>query len=513
MSGKALVVDQAQATQLGHPASRGDPLALPKQVLAYVPGLFVPGLVNFLALSLYTHNLSVEAYGRYALILAAVVTSKAIGFDWLRLGLLRFFQSASKSGTLSSFMSTLYACFVVVSLVAGVAWPILAHFLPQTPEVRRALWLGLPLLLLWAMFELLLQMNRASLAPWRYGVLSGCRAVLCLGAAMTFILLVDRSERGLIAGLILGTLVTVLIDLPRWFKFVAPRRVEWARAKELLRYGIPLAVSVTLELVISTSSRFILQYMLGPGAVGLYTAGYDLAQQTLALLFAVINLASYPLVIQSLEQAGVEAARQQLGQYATILVVVMLPAATGLACIAKPLSSLLLGQAFHDMAGQLIPWVTLATMFMGLRAFYFDLAFQLALRTDLQLWAMGSAALLNVGLTLWFVPHFGILGAVYATVLAYAMALVISMVLGRRVFSLPLPASKLFWVVLATGAMALALRVAPRADGSVAGLVLSVASGVVVYGAVIWAADVGGARRYVNNLIGRFARALGLGGR
>jgi Na+-driven multidrug efflux pump len=46
----------------------------------------------------------------------------------------------------------------------------------------------------------------------------------------------------------------------------------------------------------------------------------------------------------------------------------------------------------------------------------------------------GSAALLNLILNFWWIPIWGIVGSAYATFAAYFLALVLSVILGRRIF-------------------------------------------------------------------------------
>jgi len=213
------------------------------------------------------------------------------------------------------------------------------------------------------------------------------------------------------------------------------------------------------------------------------------------MLFVVVNVAVYPLVVRTLEQAGEDAARVQLHQYSIVLFAVVLPAGAGLALVAQPLSTAMLGDAFQQIAGQVMPWVALSTFLMGIKAFYFDLAFQLGLRTSLQIWAVAVAAVTGTVLNLWWIPAFGIMGAVYATSTAYALALMVSLGLGRRFFSLPLPVSELGRIVLAALLMVVVLLVVPVGGDSWIRLGTKIGLAAVVYVVGIWFADVGQVRR------------------
>ena len=464
---------------------------LTHQILAYAPALLIPALVNFAALALYTRLLSAEAYGRYAFVLAVVVTAKMVAFDWLRLGLFRFFQSAQRDGRLPALLSTAMVGFVITGLLVSLAWVVALSYVPLNGKLRADLWVGLPLLLVWALFEQILQINRAAIAPLRFGLLSVIRSVLCLGAALCFIIVLGQSEFGLILGLLLGTAVAAVTDLARWVRQMNPRLVERALATDLLRYSIPFVVIFSLDLILSLSNRFLLQHFLGSEAVGLFSASYDLANQTIMMSFAILNLAVYPLVVQALERAGKEAARNQLRQYSVAFFALALPASVGLAFVARPLSTVVLGEAFRQVAGQLMPWVALSAFVMGAKAFYFDLAFQLGLRTELQIWAVMAAAMLNVVLSLLWIPRYGAMGAVWATCAAYTLALAISVGLGLMVFPLPFPVSEFGRIVLATLLMLIGMLVVPHTSDDWIGLVVMVGAGTAAYVAAIWFLNVG----------------------
>jgi O-antigen/teichoic acid export membrane protein len=461
------------------------------QILAYAPALLIPALVNFLALALYTRFLSSEAYGRYAFVLAVVIIVKMVAFEWLQMGLFRFFQSAQRDNRLPVLISTTMAGFLIVSLFVGIAWVAILGLIPFGDErLKSVMWLGLPLLLIWALFEQILQINRSAIAPTRYGLLSVSRAILCLGTALCFMRVLGQDEAGLMVGLILGTVVPTVADLVRWRGHMTFRLIERGLATNLLRYCMPFVLIFSLNLIPSISNRFLLQHFLGSRAVGLFAASYDLGNQTVMMLFGALNMAVYPLVVRSLENVGKDAAQEQLRRYSIVLFALVLPASVGLAFIAQPISNVVLGEAFREVGGRLIPWVAVATLVMGAKSFYFDLAFQLGLRTNLQIWAVAPAALLNVVLNLWWIPIHGLMGAVWATCTAYTLASVISLGLGRKVFPLPFPGRDFVRIGLATLLMATVLLLISHDRNNWIGLVGMAGLGAAVYTMAVWLMDV-----------------------
>ncbi|HLR45844.1 MAG TPA: polysaccharide biosynthesis C-terminal domain-containing protein, partial [Deinococcales bacterium] len=338
---------------------------------------------------------------------------------------------------------------------------------------------GLLLFLAQGWFELNLELVRSRLEPGSYGRLALLRSVLSLafGAAGAYV----AGAAGLVGGLAAGIGLTyVLLDGRRGWRG-APAAVDGQLLRRLLTYGLPLTITFALGFVVNSSDRFLLGWLLGTDAAGLYSAGYDIAQFTVTMLLTVINLAAYPLTVRALEEEGAEAARRQLADTLLLLLLIGLPATAGLALLAGPLSAVIVSAEFRAAAVTVIPWIAVAALLHGLKAFYVDVSFQLGGDTRLQAWVMAAAAGVNIVLNVLFIPLFGILGAVWATVIVFAGGFIGSLLLTARSFRLPRPSGVLLKPLAATALMSGLLLLAPEPDG-VLQLLLTVAGAAAAYG-------------------------------
>ena len=93
---------------------------LVRHAVSYSLSKIVPGLINVLALALYTRWLDSAAFGRYALVLAVVALGQLVVFRWLLLGTLRFYQRAQDDGHLPILLSTVAGSFAFISLSNGL---------------------------------------------------------------------------------------------------------------------------------------------------------------------------------------------------------------------------------------------------------------------------------------------------------------------------------------------------------------------------------------------------------
>ena len=459
-----------------------------KHSAQYLLARGLPGIVNFLAIALYTRMLSPDEYGRYALVIAAVGLFNVVFFQWLNLALSRFLPACLENPR--PLLSTVLAGFSAMALLTGGLGLLLAWLWPD-PTWQGLILLAVPLLWAQAWFELNLSLSAVRLLPLRYGLINGVKAMsaLAVGAVLA---MWGLGAYGPLLGLLLGMLLSsVLWGHVEWKGLAS--RISQPLLSKILRYGLPLTATFALAFVVSSSDRFLIARFLGEGPVGLYAAAYDLGQQTLTLLMMVVNLTAYPLVVRALEQKGVDAAKEQLRQNGTLLLAIGFPAAIGMAILASNVSEVLLGASFRENAIRLLPWVAFSILLAGVRAYHFDLAFQLGRHTVGQVWIMGTAALLNILLNLWWIPFYGMMGAIYATFTAYLLAFLLSATLGQRFFPIPIPYLDGLKIALASLLMVLPLWLTTEYQGFYA-LAAKVLVGGTLYLVLIGLLNVGGYR-------------------
>ena len=223
----------------------------------------LPGLINFLAIYLYTRLLTPEEYGRYAVVVAGVGLFNVVFFQWIRLALLRFFPAYEHDPR--PLISTLLASFLLALLLTGCAGFTLALLWPS-PTLRPFILLGITLLWATAWFELNLELSRIQLRPKLYGAMAAFKSVaaLVVGTSLT---LAGLNAYGPLLGLFLGLLFAGAYGLRNPIWRVQPK-LDGKKLAELVRYGAPLTATFALSYIVSASDRFILASFLGEAEAG-----------------------------------------------------------------------------------------------------------------------------------------------------------------------------------------------------------------------------------------------------
>jgi O-antigen/teichoic acid export membrane protein len=450
---------------------------LKRHSIAYLFARGGPAVVSFLSIAVLTRLMTTDAYGRYQLVMVGVGLA-GISFRWLRLSLLRFLPAYEKRS--KRLFSVILSLFALISLLTGGAGFASIYFI-ETSVWQGLVAVAIPLLWVKSWYELNLQLYRARLNPLRYGWLRFAKVFLALGIGALLVLL-GFGAFGPLIGLVVGMGIAAIGPSWREWREVAigKRLLKTDLSGKVLRYGLPLTASFAVSFLLSGSDRLLIGWLIDESAAGVYSAGYDISQQTIKTLMTVVNMAAYPLAVKTLEEKGREAAYEQMSENGTLLLAIGLPSTVGLAMLSHEFGTLFLGEEFREAGIQLLPWVAGGALLSGIRAYHYDLAFQLGNRTVSQVWVLGGAAIANLGLNLWLIPVYGVLGAAYATIASYALALILSIGFGRKVLRVPIVPEGWYKVAVSTVVMVSAVYIVD-VEGVFYSLSVSTGVGVISY--------------------------------
>ena len=468
-------------------------------VVGYLPMNIVQGLVGFGSIFVFTRLLTPAEFGVYALAFSATSLGHTLVFTWLEAAMARFYAPEAQAGRLADHFATLYRCwlgaaavFVAIGGAALLLWP-------GDGPIKLAVAAGLAATLARSLAKLNQERRRAA------GDVRGAALMDMAQTIAGFAIGVGLIYAGLkgaapIAGLGAAAAVVLAFLLPTELRRGGGGAFESQRARTYASYGLPVALSLIFALALATTDRFLLAAYLGDATVGVYQAGYSLANRTLDVMFIWLGAAGGPALIVALERGGAASLAKAAREQAGLMLALALPAAVGLALVARPLTEVMIGPALRDGAALVTPWIAASTLFAGFTNCYAHQAFMLGRRTGLLLLAMAIPAAANIALNLLLIPRFGLPGAMWATTASYALGLVASIGLGRRAQPLPLPIWPLVRAALASATMGAVVARLPSLGG-LAELGLKAGVGALVYGLAAYALDVADVRSRGKNVV------------
>ncbi|PHR57018.1 MAG: hypothetical protein COA43_12940 [Robiginitomaculum sp.] len=475
-----------------------------RQMLGYIPVNVANIIVSFGTIAILTRLFDGAEFGRYAIAVASLHFIHMALFTWVEAAMSRFYANAESKGKtdLASHMKTLYG----LSILAGViGLPLLlgaVYLLPIDTHMKMLLAFSLGSTCLTLVFNIAIESHKAAERIGRFSVIFTSNSLLGFSVGIILILMTPLREVAPFIGIIFANIISIIIDLPFMLKRMKGGKFETENVRKYLNYGVPISLSLMLTYILSQGDLFFIQHFMGDVSVGQYNAGYNLANRSLDVLFVWLGMAVTPVAIAAFEHDGIEKTQQVLKNYGATLLLLILPAATGIALVAEP-AGFILGESVRAEAVKIMPWIAFAGVMNGFISYYAQRAFMLSKNTGVLAVTMIVPVLINIVLNLLLIPRYELLGAVWATMAAYGVGLVLSFIIARRYFPLPLPLKALVQCSFACAVMAgvvLALPSHIDAWPDVIELLTKAGIGAIAYAATAYAINASDCRDTVQDL-------------
>lgn len=379
------------------------------------------GGVAFLLLPLYTRVLEPSEYGRLAVILTITAAASIIFAFGLDFALFRnYFQLATDPARQQRMVDSLWA-FLIIAPLAGalvlsaIAAPLLS---PGSIVTSDELTIGLIAAALFVSATTVpLSLMRARQQLRSYVMLS---AIYTAATAITTVVLVVGFEAG-VRGWLVAMLIANFVAFgaaARMTPWRRPRPFDAQLVRQGLTLGLPLIPHGLGHWALMLADRAVLATIVSTAAVGVYTLGATLALPALMLVHA-IGQAFMP----SYASAAVsDSDRALLPNLISIHAISVLAVGFIVALLGPGVLTLVAPPSYHA-AAQLIPWIALGYIFLGLYAIPMNTVTLSMGRTKWVWIATAAAACTNIGLIYAFVPRYGLEAAAVASAAGYLMLL------------------------------------------------------------------------------------------
>lgn len=432
--------------------------SIQKDVLHYIVAQLIPAIVGFVAVAVYTRLLNPKEYGQYVLVITTVNLVASIFFSWLNQSGMRYYEYYKKQEEIRKLTSTCFISLLLFSVIILIVWYLsILSFKNAMPGFVRLFLLGGLLLPAQVSYTFSLVFIRAERKSFNYAVYCTLHSIGILLVTIWLIQFKKCGSEGILISMIVVTHGLFLFELVKIFKKNLLKTSAFSKKilKNLIRYGVPMVGVATCAFIVSVSDRYLLQYFLNTEYVGIYSAGCALSQRTIAGISQILSFAAVPVIFQTYVQKGKNQTMMLLNKMVRVYLIVLIPACTGIGLLAKEIISVVLGHEFQD-AYNILPWLAGGLFFHGL-GLYFSVSFQLIEKTVISFWIYVFVAVINIVLNILFIPKSGILGAAYATLIAYLLFFFIAWYSGKKTFDIQFPWQSLFKTVTASFVMAVFL--------------------------------------------------------
>lgn len=183
-----------------------------------------------------------------------------------------------------------------------------------------------------------------------------------------------------------------------------------------LRTSLPLVPHEIGGLILSFSDRFMINYFIGPSAVAVYAIGYQFGQ-VVSLVDTAVNKAWIPWLYKELHKKLI-AKRKII--VSCLLYIVGLIVFSIVICNLGFYIIKVFYKPEYAMSAEVILYIALAFVIFGMYKVFASFLFFYK-KTLFLGFATVVTVIINLLLSVYFVPKFGVLGAAYSTLISFSL--------------------------------------------------------------------------------------------
>jgi O-antigen/teichoic acid export membrane protein len=182
-------------------------------------------------------------------------------------------------------------------------------------------------------------------------VLANAAGVVVNGIVAVGLSLAGTGPIALAAGGVASSVATGILVF-RWARLPIRLGINWAIARKLLAFGIPLTASLAVESVLEQADKVIVGRVMGAGVLGFYLLAVSVSNWAPGIIGSAVRFVSLPGFAR-LSEKGDDKLSAGVTSSLSLMFLVVMPIAVLVAAVAEPLISFLYGQRWLPSAAPL----------------------------------------------------------------------------------------------------------------------------------------------------------------
>ncbi len=466
--------------------------SLASDTIVYGVSTVAGRFLTFLLTPLYTNYLSASEIGDVSAIYAMIAFVNIVYSLGMEPAFMRFWDRNAEERNGLVF-SVAFLTVAVIGVLVTASTVLLAGPIAASPVLKldgdgaRLVAVASVIPLLDALVLIPFAKLRMERRPRTFAVLRLVSIVVTVAMNLVLVVALDmRVEGALLAGVV-GSASTLLFFLPSLRGVIPTMRRQAAEARTLLtsmlRFGTPTVPASFSSIMVQVADRPILLMLMGNAAVGMYQTNFRLALPMM-MFVTVFEYAWKPFYLNHREDADAKAVFARVLTLFTIVggAVFLVTSLLMEYVVQVPFIG---GRFIHPRYWSGLSIVPVVMFAYYINGVFINLAagFHIEKRTSIFPVATGLAALVSVGATWAFVPAFGIMGAAWAKVAAYAAGTVVLGIALIRVYPMSYDIPRILAAVACAAAIYAGILAMPL-EGTPA-LILRVAAVPIYVGVLI----------------------------
>lgn len=385
--------------------------------LIYASGMIAQKMIGFIMIPIYTRYLMPEDYGVLELL---TTTFEIVGIFTgmgLTAAMMRYYYSYKDTENRRTVIST-------AMIMALCVYPVSASVIFIFSDRLAAMIFGkngyghlLDLMIISFIFTSLMEFPltfiRIREKSIKFITLSLSRLLIALSLNIYFVVILKTAVKGILYS---GIITSGLLSSYLLFSTLKETGIRFsiAKAKDMVRYGVPMAFSFLGSFIMIFSDRYFLRVYSSLSDVGVYSLAYKFAA---VIPFLIVTPFMQIWGPKRFELADERSNGGLLKKFSTYLAFALITAALGLSLFIKPIIQFITAPAYFGAHG-IVPILALSYVFYG----FFHIVntgILVSKKTSYLSYAYLISSIVCLAGNYIFIPQFGAFGAAWTTVLSY----------------------------------------------------------------------------------------------
>ncbi|NQT24371.1 polysaccharide biosynthesis C-terminal domain-containing protein [candidate division KSB1 bacterium] len=414
-------------------------------------------LVGFILLPIYTRQISVADYGVLGLFEAMNMLGVAVGAMGLYQGLLRWHNLSKSEVESKRLVGTV---FLFLLIMGGLLTAPTVLFREQLSIFffkeggYQTLFVYLALAVSFRIFgRLELTLLRNEEKSLFYSVCIATQFTVSLILNILFVAILKIGIRGILISQAISNGLLFLILLPYLLKRISFSPM-FGVLRKMLKFSFPLMLATAAATLIAMGDRYLFSMFGTLHDLGLYNLGYKFSN--ILKMFVVDAFALGLPVIGWQMIRNDNTPKRFFSKLMTYLVFGLSGVALALSLFTREIIEVLLDPAYLN-AYIVVPFLLYRVVLLGMQKIYF-FELQIPKKTHLITVILLIEAVIDVGLNIYMIPRWGIIGAGCSISLAFTIATLLAYWLAQRHYPVVYETRRLMIILLITvGLFALSL--------------------------------------------------------
>ncbi|MEC7855473.1 MAG: oligosaccharide flippase family protein [Candidatus Neomarinimicrobiota bacterium] len=394
---------------------------LGKESLIYGTGHVLARLITFLLLPIYTHVFTPEEYGIISLVYAFMGFSLMFYRYGMDTALMKYSVQLNDNDK-TAYISSIYILQLFSSIIfSGILYLIRDYVSEPILGIAKPEWIvilsGILILdNLWNHHVLLL---RAENKPVFYILFNLSNVILTMIFNIVFVIKWELGIEGVLLANLMVSGIIFILSLPIIIKRIQLYQIKSNVMKDIVKFGLPFLPAGIFTMIMELSNRYILNWLEGTYAVGLFSAGYKLGILGLIVVMG-FNMGWTPYFLKRIKEKDAEIEFSYvtslfLGALGFVVIIVSLWVPEIMRLNIG--SNYLIGENFWA-AEKIVAIVLIGYFFFGTYVIQLPGVYAKEITTWIPVFrAIG--AFTNIALNIILIPEYGVLGSAWATVVAF----------------------------------------------------------------------------------------------